>query len=391
MKTPDFLLRPLYPAPSAAFRGSADVLIREASRLQGVLHPITRRGVADLLGLMNSYYSNLIEGHRTYPREIEQALRENYSEDPAERDLQREAVAHVETEREVRAELERDPGLNLASTDFLRWIHARFYSRIPEEMRYIEGDSGERQAVIPGEFRRRGVRIGRHMPPGAEDLPTLMRVFENGYRLDHLHHPENLAAVFAAHHRLVWIHPFLDGNGRVARILLQAHLHRLELLGEGLWSMARGLARTNHRYRELLGAADAKKHDMMDGRGNLTERGLLKLCEYMAETARDQVGFMGEVLELDTLTERIRKFVELEPDLRPEAFYLLRETALRGEIGRGEAARTTGLGERTARDLVRDLLERGLLASDSPKKPVRLGFPTHAAEIYFPRLLLPAT
>ncbi|HKJ87543.1 MAG TPA: Fic family protein [Gammaproteobacteria bacterium] len=390
MQTPDLTLRPLYPGPSTAFREDADALVREASRLQGALHPVTRQGIADLLGLMNSYYSNLIEGHRTYPREIEQALRDSFSNDPAERDLQREAVAHVETEKEVRAELARDPALNPAATDFLRWIHERFYSRIPEETRYVEGGSGQREPVIPGEFRPRGVAVGRHLPPDAGDLPALMRAFENGYRVDRLHHPEDLAAVVAAHHRLVWIHPFLDGNGRVARILLQAHLHRLELLGEGLWSMARGLARNSPRYRELLAAADARKHDMMDGRGHLTERGLLQLCEFMAATARDQVRFMAGVLELDTLTQRMRTFVDLDPELRPEAFYLLREAAIRGEMARGEAARITGLGERTARELVKDLLGRGLLESDSAKKPVRLGFPTVAAETYFPRLFLPS-
>lgn len=390
MHTPDLTLRPLYPEPSAAFREKADVLIREASRLQGNLHPVTRQGVADLLGLMNSYYSNLIEGHRTLPREIEQALLDNYSPDPAERNLQQEAVAHVETEKEIQAELARDSGLNPASTDFLCWIHERFYIRLPKDMRVVEGKEGERQPVIPGQFRPRGVSIGRHIPPDADDVPALMRAFENGYRLERLHHPENLAAIFAAHHRLLWIHPFLDGNGRVARLLLQAQLHRLELLGEGLWSIARGLARDSTRYRELLGVADARRHVMMDGRGHLTERGLLTLCEFLVDTARDQVRFMGEALELDALTERMQTFVERTPRLRPESFYLLREAALRGEIARGEAARVTGLGERTARELVKDLLGKGLLVSDSPKGPVRLGLTTEAAEAYFPRLFLPS-
>lgn len=390
MSVLNFSLQPLYPAPSASFREGADTLVREASRLQGTLHPKTRQGIAALLGLMNSYYSNLIEGHRTNPREIEQALQDEYSADPAERDLQLEAVAHVETEEEVRAEMDRDRSLNPASADFLCWIHERFYGRLPEELRYVEGDSGERHPVLPGQLRPRGVSIGRHVPPDAGELPALLEAFGKGYDITRLHHPENLAAVFAAHHRLLWIHPFLDGNGRVARILLQAHLHRLELLGEGLWSMARGLARGSTRYRKLLSAADARKHDMLDGRGHLTERGLLEFCEFMNETALDQVRFMGEILELETLTERIRRFVESSPDLRPEAFYLLREAALRGEIPRGEAARVTSLGERTARDLVRELLGEGLMESDSPKGPVRMGFPTSAAEPYFPRLFLPS-
>lgn len=386
MQSPDFTLRPFYPAPSESFRATADELVKDASRLRGVLHPVTRREIGHLLRMMNSYYSNLIEGHHTYPREIEEALQDHYSTDPSKRDLQKEAVAHMETEEEVREEVNRDPEINPASQDFLRWIHERFFQRLPEEMRVIKSKTGEEYPVIPGEYRYSDVTIGLHAPIKAEDVPVLMRSLERSYSLDGLFHPENLASVFSAHHRLAWIHPFQDGNGRVARIMTQAHLHRLGLIGEGLWSLARGLARTNPSYRTRLAAADAVKHDMMDGRGHLSERGLLQFCEYMAETAFDQVEFMANVLDLENLTKRIRRFVDMDIGMREEGFYLLREAAITGEFSRGEAPRITGLKERAARELLKHLLDRKLLKSNSPKGPVRLGLPTEAAEIYFPRL-----
>ena len=72
--------------------------------------------------------------------------------------------------------------------------------------------------------------------------------------------------------------------------------------------------------------------------------------------------------------------------MREESGLLLRDVLLRGEVPRGEAARITGLGERTSRKLLGSLLKKGLLVSGSPKGPVRLGFPTDVLEDYFPRL-----
>jgi hypothetical protein len=50
---------------------------------------------------MNCYYSNLIEGHRTHPIEIERALAQAFSIDPRQRELQLEAKAHIEVQREI--------------------------------------------------------------------------------------------------------------------------------------------------------------------------------------------------------------------------------------------------------------------------------------------------
>ena len=51
--------------------------------------------LAELVRAMNCYYSNLIEGHDTHPIDIERALKNDYSQDRAKRDLQLEARAHI--------------------------------------------------------------------------------------------------------------------------------------------------------------------------------------------------------------------------------------------------------------------------------------------------------
>jgi Fic family protein len=64
---------------------------------------------------------------------------------------------------------------------------------------------------------------------------------------------ETIIAAAAAHHWLLWIHPFLDGNGRVARLMSHAML--LEALDTGgIWSIARGLARNVNSYKSHLAA-----------------------------------------------------------------------------------------------------------------------------------------
>ena len=53
---------------------------------------------------MNCYYSNLIEGHDTRPRDIERALRDDLDADEQRRNLQLEARAHIRIQQKIDAE-----------------------------------------------------------------------------------------------------------------------------------------------------------------------------------------------------------------------------------------------------------------------------------------------
>src|SRR5271156_1235993 len=93
-------MEPLLPDSSHA---SLDELTCEILRKAGQLSAqlpssITRLRIAGLVREMNSYYSNLIEGHKTLPRDIERALRKEYSPDPANRANQHLNRAHIEVE-----------------------------------------------------------------------------------------------------------------------------------------------------------------------------------------------------------------------------------------------------------------------------------------------------
>ncbi|MCA6556292.1 MAG: Fic family protein, partial [Pseudanabaena sp. M114S2SP2A07QC] len=71
-------------------------LIQATSSLKAILKPRMTETLGNLVRNMNCYYSNLIEGHNTTPRDIERALVEDFSSNPAKRDLQLEAKAHIE-------------------------------------------------------------------------------------------------------------------------------------------------------------------------------------------------------------------------------------------------------------------------------------------------------
>ena len=96
------LIEPLLPAEgNHILIDLATQLWVESTALSSNLHFATIRGIGDLVRTMNCYYSNLIEGHRTHPIDIERALAQDFSVDPQQRELQLEAKAHIEVQRAI--------------------------------------------------------------------------------------------------------------------------------------------------------------------------------------------------------------------------------------------------------------------------------------------------
>lgn len=383
-------MEPLVPSDEdGALSDFALLLQRESAALGSVLAPEIRPAVVKLVRRMNSYYSNQIEGHQTHPADIERALSGDYSADPAKRALQLESRAHVEVQRLVEERVRNEADLNVSSPDFLCWIHREFYRRMPDEFRTVKDHSGQEHRVEPGALRDRNVIVGRHVPPAHENLPEFLNRFAAFYRPENSSGLAQVIAAAASHHRLAWIHPFVDGNGRVTRLFTHAFLIRAGLASHGLWTVSRGLSRNRAQYIEALTGADQPRSTDLDGRGNLSDEGLRRFCRFFIETALDQIRFMGELLDLRGLEKRVAAYAErcvALGHLPAEAPYLMRDALLRGEVPRGEAARITGKPERTARRILSRLLKQELLTSDTPKGPVRLAFPARVISYYFPRL-----
>ena len=365
-------------------------LVAAAERLGARLHPRTAASLADLVRVMNCYYSNLIEGHNTMPREIERALAADLDPDEARRYLQEEAVAHIRVQREVDRLHARGDLPEPASMDFIRWLHREFYREAPDAMLVIRG-SGREFRMVPGEFRslaEHEVTVGRHLPPSSDRVADFMVHFERRYLLAPMGKAARIRAMAAAHHRLNYIHPFPDGNGRVSRLMSHAMALEAGIGAHGLWSVSRGLARgleSRRDYKRMMDHADSPRQGDLDGRGNLSLQALNEFTVWFLRVAVDQATFMAEQFDLATLGDRLKRYAA-QRAWKPEAFRLLEEVLLRGELARGDAGRVTGLKERSARLLLVDLVRDGILGSETPKGPVSLRFPMKAVEVLFPQL-----
>ena len=381
--------------PSEAISDTLVELSAATATLGKAMHPKTAANLADLVRVMNTYYSNLIEGHHTRPRDIQRALAGHFDHDQKRRNLQIEAAAHVR----VQAEIERrsaDGSLpEPASADFIRWLHREFYKDAPEDMLRIKG-VGREFIMEPGEWRSRPEHdnaVGRHVPPSSDRVAAFMQYFEERYRFEHLGKAGRIMAIGAAHHRFNYIHPFADGNGRVSRLMSHTMALYADIGAHGLWSVSRGLSRGLARgpdgreeYKKMMEAADTPRQGDLDGRGNLSLRSLTEFVLWFLRVSLDQVAFMSASFAIDTLAKRLRIYVDRNDQLKPEAVRLLEEALIRGEFERGEIARITGLPERTARRVLGAVLDTGLLASETDKGPVSLRFPEETLETLFPKL-----
>ena len=362
-----------------------------SAKLGRSLHPRTAANLADLVRIMNTYYSNLIEGHTTRPRDIERALAGELDRDEDRRNLQLEAAAHVRVQSEVDRRAAAGTLPEPASPEFVQSLHREFYQDAPGPMLRIAG-AGREFTMTPGEWRSRpehDVAVGRHQPPSSARVDDFMRYFAQRYRFDGLGRAGRIIAMAAAHHRFNYIHPFPDGNGRVSRLMSHAMAWHADVAAHGLWSISRGLARgleSRTEYKQKMDLADTPREGDLDGRGNLSERALIDFVSWFLGVALDQVTFMSELFDLDSLANRLRTLIARQDRFRPEAAALLDQTLVRGEIERGEASRITGLPVRTAQRLLNDLVGAGLLASVTPKGSVSLRFPAHTLEALFPRL-----
>ena len=359
--------------------------------LGSALHSTTAANLASLVRVMNTYYSNLIEGHNTRPRDIERALIGDFDNDDEKRNLQIEASSHVR----VQAEIDRMAAANAlpepASQDFIQWIHSEFYRDAPRELLRIKGAHAE-FIMEPGELRSIGmqdVAVGRHIPPSSDRIKEFMKYFESRYQFSNMGKAARISAIASAHHRFNYIHPFPDGNGRVSRLMSHAMALKAGIGAHGLWSVSRGLARgleSRSEYKRMLDHADMPRQGDLDGRGNLSHRGLIEFTDWFLKVCLDQVNFMSSLFDLENLERRLGIYVSRSETLKPEAYKLLQEALIRGQFDRGDAMHITGLPERSARRVLNDLISDGMLSSASPKTPVSLRFPSDNLEVLFPKL-----
>ena len=382
------LMEPMQVSEAASLRGRlADLAVELAAKSAGFRRSLPAgilHSLAHLVRSMNCYYSNLIEGHDTHPVDIERALNNDYNTDPKKRDLQKEARAYIA----VQAWIDEGGLKGRATTrEGLLETHRRFCELLPNDLLWVKNPQTQEDArVVPGILREHDVVVGRHVAISPPALPRFLERFEVAY--NNLGKVGAIIASATAHHRFLWIHPFADGNGRVARLMSYA-MQRDALDTGGIWSIARGLARNETLYKQHLSACDLPRRNDLDGRGTLSEAALAEFAEFFLTICIDQVTFMEGLVQPNRLRDRILIWAEEEirGDRLPQKSGAVLDAILyRGELPRADIANLLATGERNARRVTSTLLDAGVLISASTRAPLHLAFPAKLAARWMPGL-----
>lgn len=372
----------------------------EAARLMPHIGASARSSLAGILRAMNSYYSNKIEGQHTYPADLEAALQNNFSKDEEVKRRQELALAHIQVESQFEQTTKGIPWSEHFQDTWISGIHRELYERLDQVSRVIIDEAGNhRGEMIPGELRTGWVKVGSHEAPDPGTLPELLKHFKFRYGDPKYSESMKIIVAGAALHRLSWIHPFPDGNGRVSRLHNHLLLHHLGLT-EGLWSPMRGLARSQSDYYASLHEADLPRRHDADGRGSLSSSGLAHFIKFWLGICLDQIAFMKNLLSLETMQPRyvslslqflhdygrgavLHHRSKLRPDLLGKALHRL---FVEGRIDRGEFKSMLDTSDRTASRVISSLLEQRLLVSPSRNGHLESGFPLFSFRFLFPGL-----
>ena len=361
-----------------------------------------RRSTEWLLRLVNCFYSNKIEGNPTHPKELLRTQEKN--PDGGNDESMMELLSHLEAQIKT-----KNSGIdksNVMTQSFVKELHKSFYSGLPDSFLTVKDKdgqivfdhAGQPMLVRPGEYRTQPVQVGSHIPPNSGELHRYMDWLETEFDLNKIHGARRIIVAAALHHRLAWIHPFQDGNGRVIRLLTDDYMRCSGFDGYGLWSITRGFGRNTKAYYAALAQADKPRQGVADGRGILSDSGLIHYTKYFIDTALDQVKYFSDLLEPRKLGIRVDYYFELRakgglpsspgeelPLLKIAARDIYRLLLEKGAMSRGAIIQRLGKGEQTLRPVFKQMQSKGLISA-KPKRDVELKLSTTAVEFLFPRL-----
>ena len=383
-------------------RDQAMDVIAASARLEGAVSTKTAEALGDHLRLMNSFHSNLIEGHKTFIPDIEKAMSKEFSGDNAATYAQELCAAHVRAEKEIMRAVLNQSDSNVSHPEFIQHVHQAFYSHLPDHHQYTHEETGfTTHPINAGVFRNHFIGVNRGtMPlgPTPEELPDTMKAFGRIFDPGNFRSEEKLLAAAVGHLKLAWIHPFSDGNGRTVRLYSGFFLARCGINRSNLWSLSRGFSHNKAEYMGSLFAGDPQPLDGNRERIEFQPENVAMFAKHFLDTCHDQIHFMGDMLSLRNVSNQIDAYVAhrsaIDKTFRPETGRLLRAIFTNGEMTRPEAygmLETGAWSQKTAQRIVTGLLEDGLLRQKNSRSPLSVGLPPHALPIYFPKLYDVAT
>ncbi len=291
--------------------------------------------------------SSRIEGTQTG---IDEALLAEEHIRPEKRDDWREVQNYIEAVNVAIAELKTLP----LSNRLLKKTHAIL----------MQGVRGQNKQ--PGEFRNSqnwiggsGLTDAAFIPPHHEGVAALMSDLEKYWHNEQITVP-HLIRIALSHYQFETIHPFLDGNGRIGRLLIPLYLVSHGLLAKPSLYLSDFFERNRASYY------DALTRVRMTGDLVHWVRFFLRGVSETASKGRD---VFGQILNLRTdVEQRILSLGKRVPNARAALGVLYR----RPLISAGELAQELKVSAPTAQKLVKDLERLGILKETTGQMRDRL-------------------
>ena len=239
------------------------------------------RNLEDWFTIELTYTSNAIEGNTLTRRETAVVIEKGLTVGGKSLKEHLEAANHAEALKFVRSLIRKKPA-RISGQDILG-IHGLI-------LKGIDDENAER-------FRNVPVRISGSsvIMPNPRKVPELMEGFLAWLRAKHDLHP--VAWAGEAHYRLVSIHPFTDGNGRTARLLMNLIL------------MQQGYPPAIIRLRDRLAYIEALETAQLGGSKQAYDQIIAKAAERSLDIYFQAA--KGETAASEADTERLMKIGEL--------------------------------------------------------------------------------
>jgi Fic family protein len=266
--------------------GEVQSLLSEADRALGQLNAFSQL-VPDVEFFIRMHItkeatqSSRIEGTRT---NMEEALLQEQDVDPEKRDDWTEVQNYIRAINTAISDLDHLP----LSNRLLRDTHKIL----------MQGVRGEGKR--PGEFRTSQNWIGVSLknavfvPPHHDEVPDLMGDLEKFIHNDELQIP-HLIKIALAHYQFETIHPFLDGNGRLGRLMIALYLANFALLSKPALYLSDYFERNKTEYVDRL---------MAVRQGNQIKQWLIFFLHGVRETAENSIQVFKDILALKERLER---------------------------------------------------------------------------------------
>ncbi|AXH59775.1 Fic family protein [Pseudomonas amygdali] len=272
-------LEPLLPSPLS------ERLLAKAGEVLNLGHRIAQSSCASDLPeqmararVINSHYSNLVEG-------IESELSRLH--DPVFWEPGGPGLNPVDAHIRAQSHLENlavfsPVGRHDFGDTFSPFLISTLHQCLFEAVEFSDRRMPSGHEVVPGQFRslsQRQVKVGRHEAPCWSAVDAMLQRMHQAYGRQRDPRCQFIACL-AFHHRLAYVHPFDDGNGRVGRLLLHLQLQRLGL-ASSLNPISKALYERREGYYAALSTADQPRRGDLDGRGQLTQAGLVGFIEFL--------------------------------------------------------------------------------------------------------------